>query len=136
VGFPVLIKASAGGGGKGMRIVEKAEMFEESVASAMREAESAFGDGSVFIEKYVASPRHIEIQIMGDTHGNIVHLFERECSVQRRHQKVIEEAPSSVLDDKTREVTVLLWLLKHATTPVPVRLSFYLTKKITSTFWK
>jgi acetyl-CoA carboxylase biotin carboxylase subunit len=103
VGFPVLIKASAGGGGKGMRIVEKAEMFEESVASAMREAESAFGDGSVFIEKYVASPRHIEIQIMGDTHGNIVHLFERECSVQRRHQKVIEEAPSSVLDDKTRE---------------------------------
>ncbi|HNR21055.1 MAG TPA: acetyl-CoA carboxylase biotin carboxylase subunit [Bacteroidia bacterium] len=103
VGFPVLIKASAGGGGKGMRIVEKAEMFEESVASAMREAESAFGDGSVFIEKYVASPRHIEIQVMGDTHGNIVHLFERECSVQRRHQKVIEEAPSSVLDDKTRE---------------------------------
>lgn len=103
VGFPVLIKASAGGGGKGMRIVEKADMFKESVASAMREAESAFGDGSVFIEKYVASPRHIEIQVMGDTHGNIVHLFERECSVQRRHQKVIEEAPSSVLDDKTRE---------------------------------
>lgn len=103
VGFPVLVKASAGGGGKGMRIVEKAEMFEESVASAMREAESAFGDGAVFIEKYVGSPRHIEIQVMGDTHGNIVHLFERECSVQRRHQKVIEEAPSSVLDDKTRE---------------------------------
>jgi acetyl-CoA carboxylase, biotin carboxylase subunit len=103
VGFPVLIKASAGGGGKGMRIVEKAETFEENVASAMREAQSAFGDGSVFIEKYVGSPRHIEIQVMGDSHGNIVHLFERECSVQRRHQKVIEEAPSSVLDDKTRE---------------------------------
>ncbi len=103
VGFPVLIKASAGGGGKGMRIVEKIETFEESVKSAMSEAQSAFGDGSVFIEKYVASPRHIEIQVMGDTHGNIVHLFERECSVQRRHQKVIEEAPSGILDAKTRD---------------------------------
>ena len=102
VGFPVLIKASAGGGGKGMRIVEKVEAFEEAVKSAMSEATSAFGDGSVFIEKYVSSPRHIEIQVMGDSHGNIVHLFERECSVQRRHQKVIEEAPSGVLDDKTR----------------------------------
>lgn len=102
VGFPVLIKASAGGGGKGMRIVEKIEMFEEAVKSAMSEAVSAFGDGSVFIEKYVASPRHIEIQVMGDSHGNIVHLFERECSVQRRHQKVIEEAPSGILDEKTR----------------------------------
>ncbi len=102
VGFPVLIKASAGGGGKGMRIVEDESQFEEAVKSAMSEAVSAFGDGSVFIEKYVASPRHIEIQIMGDNHGNVVHLFERECSVQRRHQKVIEEAPSGILDDKTR----------------------------------
>jgi len=103
IGFPVLIKASAGGGGKGMRIVEHEKDFKDSVKSAMSEALSAFGDGSVFIEKYVASPRHIEIQVMGDNHGNVVHLFERECSVQRRHQKVIEEAPSGILTDKTRE---------------------------------
>ena len=97
VGFPILIKAAAGGGGKGMRIVESAAEFEEQMALAVSEATSAFGDGSVFIERYVASPRHIEIQVLGDTHGNIVHLFERDCSVQRRHQKVIEEAPSAVL---------------------------------------
>src|ERR1700750_1412627 len=95
VGFPILIKAAAGGGGKGMRIVDSVEDFEEQMALAVSEATSAFGDGSGFIGRYVSSPRHIEIQILGDTHGNIVHLFERECSVQRRHQKVIEEAPSS-----------------------------------------
>lgn len=93
VGFPILIKAAAGGGGKGMRIVERAEDFEEQMQLAVSEATSAFGDGAVFIERYVTSPRHIEIQVLGDTHGNIVHLFERECSVQRRHQKVVEEAP-------------------------------------------
>jgi acetyl-CoA carboxylase biotin carboxylase subunit len=103
VGFPILIKASAGGGGKGMRIVENSNQFEEMMKMAVSEATSAFGDGSVFIEKYVASPRHIEIQVLGDTHGNIVHLFERECSVQRRHQKVIEEAPSSVLTPEIRK---------------------------------
>jgi acetyl-CoA carboxylase biotin carboxylase subunit len=103
IGFPVLIKASAGGGGKGMRIVDNEQQFNEAVKSAMSEALSAFGDGSVFIEKYVASPRHIEIQVMGDQHGNVVHLFERECSVQRRHQKVVEEAPSGVLSEKTRQ---------------------------------
>jgi acetyl-CoA carboxylase biotin carboxylase subunit len=103
VGFPILIKAAAGGGGKGMRVVERAEDFEEQMQLAVSEALSAFGDGSVFIERYVTSPRHIEIQILGDTHGNIVHLFERECSVQRRHQKVIEEAPSSVLTSEIRE---------------------------------
>ncbi len=102
-GFPVLIKASAGGGGKGMRIVENEQSFDEAVKTAMNEALSAFGDGSVFIEKYVASPRHIEIQIMGDNYGNIVYLFERECSVQRRHQKVIEEAPSGILNEKIRK---------------------------------
>lgn len=101
-GFPVLIKASAGGGGKGMRIVENPEEFEEQMHLAINEAKSAFGDGSVFVEKYVAGPRHIEIQVLGDKHGNVVHLFERECSVQRRHQKVIEEAPSSVLTEKIR----------------------------------
>lgn len=103
VGFPILIKAAAGGGGKGMRIVEKVADFEEQMHLAVSEATSAFGDGSVFIERYVTSPRHIEIQVLGDTHGNIVHLFERECSVQRRHQKVIEEAPSSVLTPEIRE---------------------------------
>lgn len=103
VGFPILIKAAAGGGGKGMRIVEKAAEFEEQMQLAVSEALSAFGDGSVFIERYVSSPRHIEIQVLGDTHGNIVHLFERECSIQRRHQKVIEEAPSSILTAEIRE---------------------------------
>lgn len=102
IGFPILIKASAGGGGKGMRVVEKEEDFIAQMERAVSEATAAFGDGSVFIEKYVASPRHIEIQVLADRHGNTVHLFERECSIQRRHQKVIEEAPSSVLDEVTR----------------------------------
>jgi len=103
IGFPVLIKASAGGGGKGMRIVEKEEEVEEQMKTAINEAKSAFGNGAVFIEKYVTSPRHIEIQVLADKHGNIVHLFERECSVQRRHQKVVEEAPSAVLTPEIRE---------------------------------
>jgi acetyl-CoA carboxylase biotin carboxylase subunit len=102
VGFPILIKAAAGGGGKGMRIVEELGAFEEQMQLAVSEAQSAFGDGAVFIERYVSSPRHIEIQVLGDNHGNIVHLFERECSIQRRHQKVIEEAPSSVLSPEIR----------------------------------
>jgi propionyl-CoA carboxylase alpha chain len=103
IGYPILIKASAGGGGKGMRIVENEGEFEEQMTRAVSEAVSAFGDGSVFIEKYVTQPRHIEFQIFGDTHGNVVHLFERECSIQRRHQKVIEEAPSSVLTPALRK---------------------------------
>ncbi len=103
IGFPILIKASAGGGGKGMRVVEKEEDLESQMQRAISEAISAFGDGSVFIEKYVGSPRHIEIQVMADSHGNTIHLFERECSVQRRHQKVVEEAPSAVLTPKLRE---------------------------------
>lgn len=102
-GFPLLIKASAGGGGKGMRIVENINEFEEQMKLAVSEAKSAFGDGSVFIERYVTGPRHIEIQILGDSFGNMVYLFERECSVQRRHQKVIEEAPSSVLTEEIRK---------------------------------
>lgn len=103
IGFPVLIKASAGGGGKGMRLVEREADFQEQMDRAVSEATSAFGDGSVFIEKYVTKPRHIEFQIFGDKHGNIVHLFERECSIQRRHQKVIEEAPSAVLTPQLRK---------------------------------
>jgi len=102
IGFPVLIKASAGGGGKGMRAVMEEKEFDEQVNRAMSEAQAAFGDGSVFIEKYVTAPRHIEFQILGDQHGNVVHLFERECSVQRRHQKLIEEAPSSILTEELR----------------------------------
>ncbi|WP_396157244.1 acetyl/propionyl/methylcrotonyl-CoA carboxylase subunit alpha [Flavobacterium sp.] len=103
VGFPILIKASAGGGGKGMRIVEKEEDFESQMNRAISEATSAFGDGSVFIEKYVTKPRHIEIQIMADSHGNVLYVFERECSIQRRHQKVVEEAPSSILTLEKRK---------------------------------
>lgn len=103
IGFPILVKASAGGGGKGMRIVERVEDFREQMDRAVSEAVSSFGDGAVFIERFVGSPRHIEIQILADTHGNIVYLFERECSIQRRHQKVIEEAPSAVLTPELRK---------------------------------
>ncbi len=102
-GYPILIKASAGGGGKGMRIVNAPEELEEQIQRAQSEAINAFGDGSVFIEKYVGSPKHIEVQILGDNYGNIVYLFERECSVQRRHQKVVEEAPSSCLTPEKRQ---------------------------------
>ncbi|MCD6542928.1 MAG: acetyl-CoA carboxylase biotin carboxylase subunit [Flavobacteriaceae bacterium] len=103
IGFPILIKAAAGGGGKGMRIVENTDEFESQMKRAVSEAISAFGNGSVFIEKYVTSPRHIEIQILADMHGNVIHLFERECSIQRRHQKVVEEAPSSILTPEMRK---------------------------------
>lgn len=102
IGYPILIKASAGGGGKGMRIVERKEDLSDQMKRAVSEATSAFGDGSVFIEKYVISPRHIEIQVLADTYGNIIHLFERECSIQRRHQKVVEEAPSAILTPELR----------------------------------
>ena len=102
VGFPILIKASAGGGGKGMRLVENIESLEEQMRMAQSEARSSFGNDEVFIEKFVSKPRHIEIQVFGDTQGNYVYLFERECSIQRRHQKVIEEAPSSVLSEELR----------------------------------
>ncbi|GAB3894070.1 acetyl-CoA carboxylase biotin carboxylase subunit [Spirosoma agri] len=103
IGYPILIKASAGGGGKGMRVVDSEADFDEQMDRAVSEALSAFGDGSVFIEKYVTSPRHVEIQVLGDQHGTIIHLFERECSVQRRHQKVVEEAPSAILTPEIRE---------------------------------
>lgn len=103
IGFPILIKAAAGGGGKGMRVVKSLTDFEEQMNLAINEAKSAFGDGSVFIEKYVGSPRHIEIQVLGDIFGNIVYLFERECSIQRRHQKLVEEAPSVVVSPELRK---------------------------------
>ncbi len=103
IGYPVLIKAVAGGGGKGMRKVEAAGDFADALASCQREATSSFGNAHVLIEKYIQRPRHIEVQVFGDTHGNIVHLFERDCSLQRRHQKVIEEAPAPGMDEATRE---------------------------------
>ena len=103
IGFPVLVKASAGGGGRGMRIVTREADFSEAVRGARREAEAAFGDGSVFLEKLVEDPRHVEVQVIGDQHGNVLHLFERECSIQRRHQKVVEEAPSPALDSALRD---------------------------------
>lgn len=102
VGFPIMIKASAGGGGKGMRIVYREEDIEEEMNLAISEATSSFGNGAVFIERFVAAPRHIEIQVLADSYGNVVHLFERECSVQRRHQKVVEEAPSAVVTEDMR----------------------------------
>ena len=104
IGFPLMIKASAGGGGKGMRLVHKMSEFENSLNMAKSEAKSAFNNDAVFIERFVQEPRHIEIQILGDKHGNVVHLFERECSIQRRHQKVVEEAPSPGVSKKTREL--------------------------------
>jgi acetyl-CoA carboxylase biotin carboxylase subunit len=103
IGFPILIKAAAGGGGKGMRVVNQAEAFEEELKMAISEAKSAFGDESVFLEQYITSPKHIEIQILADNSGHTIYLFERECSVQRRHQKVVEEAPSAVVDQALRE---------------------------------
>jgi 3-methylcrotonyl-CoA carboxylase alpha subunit len=103
IGYPVLIKAVAGGGGKGMRRVESAAEFQDALISCKREAASSFGDDRVLLEKYILSPRHIEVQVFGDSHGQIVHLFERDCSLQRRHQKVIEEAPAPGMDEATRE---------------------------------
>lgn len=103
IGFPLLVKASAGGGGKGMRIVEKAEEFEAALEGAKREALNAFGDDTVLLEKYITSPRHIEIQVMSDSHGNHLHLFERECSIQRRYQKIVEESPSPAVSPELRK---------------------------------
>ena len=102
VGFPVLLKASAGGGGKGMKLVRKEDELADAIASAAREGQSAFGDSTLLVEKYIDNPRHVEIQILGDSHGNLIHLNERECSIQRRHQKIIEETPSPALDSELR----------------------------------
>ena len=102
-GFPVLLKAAAGGGGKGMRLVEQKSELTEAIGAARREAEASFGDGRMLVEKYIHPARHIEVQIMGDSHGNVIALGERECSLQRRHQKIIEEAPSPVVDEKLRD---------------------------------
>ncbi|MEO6726919.1 MAG: biotin carboxylase N-terminal domain-containing protein, partial [Blastocatellia bacterium] len=102
IGFPVLIKASAGGGGKGMRVVQSESEITEAIESARREAEKAFGNGALLVEKFIELARHVEIQILGDSHGNLVHLFERDCSLQRRHQKIIEESPSPAVSQELR----------------------------------
>ena len=102
IGFPVLLKASAGGGGKGMKLVRQEAELSDAIASAAREGQSSFGDGTLLVEKYIEDPRHVEIQILGDSHGNLIHLNERECSIQRRHQKIIEETPSPALDTALR----------------------------------
>jgi acetyl-CoA carboxylase biotin carboxylase subunit len=103
IGFPLIVKASAGGGGKGMRIVKSEEGLQDAIESCQREAKSSFGDGTLLMERYLSEPRHIEYQILGDNHGNVVHLFERECSIQRRHQKIIEETPSTALTPELRK---------------------------------
>ena len=103
IGYPVILKAAAGGGGRGMRVVEKEADLEKAFWSAESEAMSAFGDGTMYMEKYILNPRHIEVQIIGDSHGNVLHIGERDCSMQRRHQKLIEESPAILLDEKTRE---------------------------------
>ncbi|CUU71517.1 biotin carboxylase [Campylobacter hyointestinalis] len=102
IGYPVIVKAAAGGGGRGMRVVEREEDLEKNFWSAESEAMSAFGDGTIYMEKYITNPRHIEVQVLGDEHGNVVHIGERDCSLQRRHQKLIEESPAVILDEKTR----------------------------------
>ena len=103
IGYPVIVKASAGGGGIGMQIVDDEKGLEAAIQAGMRIAESAFGDATVFVEKYLVKPRHIEFQILADEHGNVVHLFDRECSIQRRHQKLVEEAPCPIMTDELRE---------------------------------
>lgn len=103
IGYPVMAKASAGGGGKGMRIIEKEEDFVKTFAAAQREAENAFGDGTMYLERYIQSPRHIEFQLLADKYGNVVHLYERDCSIQRRHQKVLEESPSAAISNELRK---------------------------------
>lgn len=102
-GFPVIIKAAMGGGGRGMRVVRDQESFKDAFSTAVSEAKSAFGDGTVFIERFLDKPKHIEAQLLGDAHGNVVHLFERDCSVQRRHQKVVELGPAGTLSDDMRQ---------------------------------
>jgi acetyl/propionyl-CoA carboxylase alpha subunit len=102
IGYPVIVKASAGGGGKGMRIVFSEEELQSAVEAGMREAKSAFGDESTYLEKYIEEPRHVEFQVLADNYGNVIHLFERECSIQRRHQKIVEETPSQALDPELR----------------------------------
>ncbi len=139
IGYPVLIKAIAGGGGKGMRLVEKHADFLSQLEAAKREAKNSFGDDTVLIERYVQGPHHIEFQVFGDSHGNVVHLFERECSIQRRHQKVLEETPSPFLDDATcakKWAKLLSPQQKRSTTATPEQSNSSSAKIANSFLWK
>ncbi len=137
VGLPLLVKAAAGGGGKGMRVVRDAAALPEAVAAARREAAAAFGDDTVLFERYVEHGRHIEVQVFGDEHGHVVHLFERDCSVQRRHQKVIEEAPATVIsDDVRRVVTSSAVALARAVGYVNAGTVEFLVSGATPTSWR
>ena len=138
IGYPVMIKASAGGGGRGLRVACNDKEAAEGFASCRTEAKNAFGDDRVFIEKFVEEPRHIEIQVLGDAHGNIVYLWERECSIQRRHQKVIEEAPSPFLDEATRKAMgeQAVALARPCATSPPAPSSSSSARTRASTSWK
>ena len=138
VGFPVILKAAAGGGGRGMRVVHEAEDLEHQFSTARQEAEASFADGSIYLEKFLMEPRHIEFQVFGDRHGNAIHLGERECSIQRRHQKLIEESPSPALTPELRaemgEAAVRLTKAVGMRTPVPSSSSW--TPTTASTSWR
>ena len=138
IGFPVMIKAAAGGGGKGMRLVRTALELKPGFETAQSEAQRSFNDSEVYLEKYIQNPRHIEIQVLADEHGNVVFLGERECSVQRRHQKVIEEAPSAVVDDDLRQRMGRLLCKRRNLRVIPARarLSFWWTLSAISISWK
>jgi acetyl-CoA carboxylase biotin carboxylase subunit len=127
IGYPVMVKAAAGGGGRGIRVAENEEGLRESVQVAKREAESAFGDGSIYLEKFLAGPQHVEVQVMADHDGNVIHLFERECSMQRRRQKVLEEAPSPGINNEVRErmCEAAVRLAREGGMPTPGRWSFW-----------
>ena len=138
IGYPVMVKASAGGGGKGLRIVHKEAELAQAIQSSQNEARAAFGDDRLFIEKFVTEPRHIEIQVMGDKHGNVIHLNERECSIQRRNQKVIEEAPSPLLDAKMRAAmgAEAVASPRPSATTAPARSNSSSTRTRISTSWR
>ncbi len=138
IGYPVMLKAAAGGGGKGMRLVHQPEELQAALESAKSEAQRAFGDGEVYIEKAIVNPRHIEMQILADEHGNTVYLGERECSIQRRHQKVMEESPSVIVDaDMRRRMgEVAVRVAKPQVIPTPARSSFWWIKTRISIFWR
>ncbi len=138
IGYPVMVKAAAGGGGKGMRIARDREELLRVLEPARSEAQAAFGSGAVYVEKVIESPRHIEIQVLGDEYGNIIHLGERECSLQRRHQKVLEEAPSPAVDPGLRKAMgeAAIKAAKRSTTPTRAPSSFSWTKRGTSISWR